>query len=85
MFMMTIGFPLVFVIILAVLAHAYTDTRRTTSIWTAAVFAVLYVAYMCVLAGEWRTHFPILAIGTFIIALGVSFVIGLLAGKNPGE
>ena len=85
MFMMTIGFPLAFVIALAVVAHALTDTRRATSIWTAAIFAVLYVAYMCVLAGEWRPHFPILAAGAFVIALVFAFVIGLFVNNKPVE
>ena len=82
MFMLTIGIPLAFVIVLAFVAHALTDTRRATSIWIAAIFAVLYVTYMCILAGEWRPHFPILTIGAFVIALVITFVVELIAGKK---
>ena len=82
MFMMTVGFPLAFALILSVVAHAIATARRTASIWTAVIFALLYVVYMCVLAGGWRSHFPILAFGAFLVGLIAASGVGLIARKG---
>ena len=81
--MMTVGFPFAFALILSAVAHAIPDARRTASVWTSVIFAILYVAYMCVLAGGWRSHFLILAFGAFVVGFVTAFGIGLLAGKTP--